>query len=332
MPDKKAIGGVHIKWLTDFLKSALPRVTFAFLVILWLITSLHQVGINEQGIRERFGQPVGDVLEAGIHLGFPWPIDRVRTFPSHKTRLMLVGFRTTTETQRSDLIWTVAHGIEEDRFMTASGSEVISFDIELYYRVKDVNNYAYMYSDPDLYIKHAAYKAIYDRTKNTNTDQLLSRDRASLARGLMADIQTACDSVDAGIEITEIDIIAIHPPFEIASSYQAVVSAQIEKEHMKIVADTYREQIIPEAEATAYSQINAASEYSFGQVSTAMGESAGFLTLLESLQNDMDLYEYRRWNEIVSKGLADRRVFIVSEKFLEGEGADDGTELWFDFQ
>jgi len=332
MDDPSEVTSGRVSWLGEFFKDAAPKVLLAILLVLWAVTSLTQIKVNEQGIRERFGVITGDVMEPGIHLGLPWPMDRVRIQPARKLQHMLVGFNVTDELTRSDLIWSAAHGIEEDRFVTSSGNEVISFDIEIYYRISDIYDYTYTYSDPQAVLRQIAYQTIYAVTRNTDTDRLLTINRSELSEDLRLQIQEGADDSGIGIEITTVAIIAIHPPFEIADAYQAVVSSLIEQEKNKILGQTYREQVIPEARASAQTMIDGASGYAFGQVSTATGEAYSFTTLAEAIEPDREVYMTRRWYEALTLALAGKRLYIVEREFLEGNGGNDYSPLWFELE
>ena len=83
---KAPIGQVDLaatSWFGPFLSIVAPWVVIGIAVILWLSTSVTQIGISETGVRERFGRSTGVVLEPGLHLSFPWPIDRVIAYCSN---------------------------------------------------------------------------------------------------------------------------------------------------------------------------------------------------------------------------------------------------------
>jgi len=321
----------RLRWLTVFFRQSLPRVVLGLLAIMWLATSFVQVGVSEQGVRERFGGFTGEILEPGMHVGWPWPIDRVRRFPSRRLHIMQIGFQAQEYATRTNLIWTEAHGIEEDRFVTANGNEVISFDIELYYRISDIVKFAYTSNNPEALLKDIAYKAILLRTNATDSDSLLSRDRSELASGLKEDIQRACDSEEIGIDVSQVAIIAIHPPFEVAAYYQAVVSMQVYADTLAIQASTYREEIIPTRQAEAQISIDEASAYAARRVAIARGEAQGFTLVADAARPAFDVYSFRRRISALETGLEGKRLFIVSSRFIESERGDD-RGLWFDLR
>ena len=49
----------------------------ALLALLWLLSSLYVVDQTEYAIQLRFGDPVRTLLQPGLHLKLPWPVDTV---------------------------------------------------------------------------------------------------------------------------------------------------------------------------------------------------------------------------------------------------------------
>lgn len=328
---KPDVGISGAPWLGPFLSRSLPRIVVGIVLILWITTCFTQVGLSETGLRERFGRSTGEVLEPGIHVSWPWPIDRVITHPSKYIQTMLVGYAVTTESSRQDLIWSEAHGIEEDRFLTADGHEVISVDIELSWRIKDTLAYAYTALNPEFLLKEIAYKTVMHRTNTTDIDSLVSHDRSELAEGMKQDIQQQCDDENLGIVVTKVLIIAIHPPFEVADAYQSVVSAQVYRDTLSIQGSTYREDIIPAARAEANTSITLAEAYAEDRLARARGEAAAFELLLTPVSEAFYLYKYRSLIETLEERLPDKRLYVVSTDFL-GSGDLEYQGIWLDLR
>src|SRR5206468_4010564 len=71
-------------WFYKFLEKALAWLVLAQLGLLLLSTCFVFVDPGQQGLLERFGAPVPgrEVVGPGLHLKLPWPVDRVRRFPT----------------------------------------------------------------------------------------------------------------------------------------------------------------------------------------------------------------------------------------------------------
>src|SRR5947209_3314362 len=64
----------------------------ALLFVLWLASGLYGVRMDEQAVVRRFGGVVADRVGPGLHLGLPWPIDRVDRVKVREQKRLTVGF------------------------------------------------------------------------------------------------------------------------------------------------------------------------------------------------------------------------------------------------
>src|SRR5438876_6104881 len=80
-------------WVFKFLKEAMLLIILLQLGALFLSTMFVIIEPNEQGLLEHFGRQAGAgaVLEPGLHLKWPWPIDIVYRYPTRQVQSFVVG-------------------------------------------------------------------------------------------------------------------------------------------------------------------------------------------------------------------------------------------------
>src|SRR2546426_654072 len=80
-------------WFYKFLEKALAWIVLLQLCALWASTLFVIIEPNEQGLLERFGQPVSEraVLDPGWHWKWPWPIDQVYRYQTREIQGFTVG-------------------------------------------------------------------------------------------------------------------------------------------------------------------------------------------------------------------------------------------------
>ena len=79
-------------WALTVVRRSLEPLVIGLCLLAWLSTSLTVVGVDEQGLVERLGVPVGgDPLTPGLHLHWPWPMDRVFRIPVKQVQALAVG-------------------------------------------------------------------------------------------------------------------------------------------------------------------------------------------------------------------------------------------------
>ena len=263
-------------WFYKLLERAiLPLVLFAVLT-LYLMSCLVVVAPNEQAIIEHLGDPndsAGDVrlVGPGLALKWPWPIDKVRKFPTQKISVLHIGYvperdpKTGEIIQETHLIWGAEHYEEEHSFLVAteySGRDLpegaapvslIQANVPVQYKVKDLHSFIYNYDDPRSVLEAICYQELTkltasskieadDRAENTEADRdsLLGAGRGKAKEILITNIQAAADKAALGIEIVFLGLQGVHPPAEVASDYQAVVGAVQESQKLILDAQTWR--------------------------------------------------------------------------------------------
>src|SRR5206468_3172771 len=73
------------------------RAAFAAVVVLALLghaaTGLYAIQPDEVGLVRRFGRPMPDEMEPGLHWRWPWPVESVTRVRPDLVRTVEIGFR-----------------------------------------------------------------------------------------------------------------------------------------------------------------------------------------------------------------------------------------------
>lgn len=107
---------VSSTWFYKLLQRAfIPLIGFAIVVLL-AASCLVFVDTNEQAVVERFGRKLEGVLEPGLHVKYPWPIDqayKVATAKVHEVKIGIDPSEDKKEEKPDELIlWTNKHSQE----------------------------------------------------------------------------------------------------------------------------------------------------------------------------------------------------------------------------
>jgi len=313
---------LRASWGLRFMARAFLPLVLLLGVLMWGMTALEVVHPHEQGILEHWGRYTGEPLEPGLHLKWPWPIDRIHHFPATQVSHLRLGF-TLLEEKRTPLkfiLWTRIHA-DEHKLLLNEGNDLVSLEAYVYYRIEDVEQYAYQVQNPDAALEALAYRELVTRLLPYTLDDLLSRDRAILPAVLQRGIQEAADREHLGIEIVKVAFMGLHPPVEIADAYQEVVSAQIDAETMQRFQEAYRAKRMPSAEAEAIETINMAVARAAQRTRLADGRAAAFRSLLEAYRTHPFLFRTAWRARAYEESLAGRG-FIVRDDALDTPGFD----------
>jgi membrane protease subunit HflK len=262
-------------WFYKLLEQAIvPLVLFGG-ITLYLFSCVVVVEPDEQAITEHFGNPLneaGDVriLEPGLHIKWPWPIDNVYKYPTERISEISIGFvpkidPKTGEEERKALLWGEQHYEKEYRLMVASeqlGTEsragtvpvsLVIAAVPVQYRIKDLYSFIYNHNEPEKLLESICYREltrfaasakIETGDENDSEDSLLGTGRAKAGSILAERIQKAVDEQGLGVEIVFVGLQGIHPPPEVAADYQKVIGAVQKKQALILNAQAERNNIL----------------------------------------------------------------------------------------
>lgn len=244
----------------------LPFVFFSILLI-FAFSSVVIIGPSEKGVLLHLGNLSGRYMDSGIHLKAPWPLETVRKFNTWEIRRVHVGshkpVQNTSDIYQANLpvLWTNQHGVLPDELLIvappadlmaqagnsddlqgdrkAPSISLAGTDVVVEYRTSDLERYILAGSSPDDYFKAIAEAAVSRTICRYDIDVLFCEGRIELSKTLKLLIQQEASSHKLGIEVLNVGIGGVHPPQEVAESFQETVAALQEKETAIQLAKQY---------------------------------------------------------------------------------------------
>ena len=303
-------------WSMKFIKMLLPYTVVFGCLILWISTGLIQIESHQQGAVYRFGKLREKMLEPGIHLTLPWPMDQVSVYDIDTVKKITVGYRST---EAGDNTWTGNHGNSEYKLLLGSGDEVISINLRLEYRIRDLGAYLRSSASPDKLLEAKAYELVIDHTISSDLETLLAVDRSAFAADFFEDLKASLEPYHTGIEIVSVVLESIHPPVEIASVYQGVVSAEIQAQRLLYEAEAKAAVTLADAQAAYDTSVSNATSEQYTQVAQAQSDVAEFMASVAADQSYTDAYRYYKYMNALKNAYGNVRLIIV------GDGVDSAN-------
>jgi len=183
--------------------------------------------------------------------------------------------------------------------MLTQDESIVELPITVQWNVADVKAYVLNVSDPETSLKHATDSALRHVVGSTELEQVLSEGRAKMAAEVKLRLQTYLDNYQAGIQIINVNIQQAQPPEEVRASFDDVIKAKEDETRLKNQAESYSNQIIPEARGKAQRLIEEAEAYKSEVVSRAEGESARFENLLAEYKRSPEVTRRRMYIDVV---------------------------------
>ena len=324
---------VSDSWFYRFLEEKLSRFALIWIGILAASDCVVFIDAGEQGLRERFGRPVGAVLTPGIAFKLPRPIDQIHRHPVSEVQGFSVGFLADEKLEKErTILWTRAHYKEEFNLLVASREQsiasnaaeseqivpvnLLTVSIPIQYLVKDLRAWAYGHGEPQAMLERLANREVVRYMASVDIETIMSDGRQKAARELKASIQAAADAAKLGAEIVFVGLQDIHPPIgtkelKVAEAYEKVIGAEQEKEARILEADAYALETVPTAKAAADKTLNDSKAIAAQKVAEASGRAAQFASQLLAYRTAPKVFTTRNHLETFAKASAGSRKIVI---------------------
>lgn len=282
----------------------------------WLsLGSIWTVQQDEDGVVTRFGR-VDRVVDSGIHLTLPWPLERIERVATTEVRTIPIGLRAEVGSG------AVGDAGDEAQWMTGD-TNIVELKVDVQYVVGDPAAYLYSVADfpdgrqRDALIEQAAQAELTRLVARLNVDEVLSVGKARLQQEAKLGMQTLLDELDLGLRLLTVNIAEVRPPASVIGAFNDVASAESDKERMVTEADGFRRDLLPRERSRANALLQNALVYQDQVVSSSKGAAARFRSLAEEVRQQPEISWHRLWLEAIGQVLGSAETVVYSTE--EGE-------------
>ncbi|PTQ10845.1 FtsH protease activity modulator HflK [Sphingomonas oleivorans] len=215
----------------------------AAFALLWLLfTSVHRIEPGERGVITRLGRFAG-VLNPGISLSFPAPIDRVATVAVEDIRTKDIG----------------STAPNSQNLMLTGDQNIIDLAYSVRWNIRDPELYLYELADPDDTVGEVAESAMRAEIARVTLDDAIGPQRSQIEARVASRMQEILDGYRAGVTIQGIAIKQADPPQAVNDAFKEVSAAQQEAQSYLNGARAYAQQLREKAagEAAAFDRVYA---------------------------------------------------------------------------
>jgi len=240
--------------------------------VLWVgWDSVHIVDEAEQGVVLRFGA-YNRTLSPGINLTLPRPLE------------------TMTAVNVSEI-----RSLEDRGHMLTEDENLVEFIYKVQYRISSVQDFLFKVRTPEATVALAAESALRESVGTNRLDAILEGTQREQVRiETQRVLQETLDRYQAGIQITEFNLVDVNVPAQVREAYSDVIRAREDRERYIEEARVHANSVVPEARGQAARILQEAEGYKEATVAQANGEARRFTLVLN---------EYRKAPEITRKRL-----------------------------
>ncbi|MSU80157.1 MAG: protease modulator HflK [Gemmataceae bacterium] len=186
----------------------------------WTVaTSLTQVQSHERAVIRRFGRILDTKPEQGLHISWPWGIDRVDLAPVGRVRDIKVGY--VEKKDDDDSIVPIGQMVTGDH-------NLVNVQATIYFRVReaDVEKFVLQQANIDAFVARAAESLLAEWIAGRTVDDVLRRGKHQLAGWLVGQMQDRLADYDLGVDIKRVSITDLSPPDQVKDAFSKLTNAQ----------------------------------------------------------------------------------------------------------
>jgi len=300
----------------------LAGLTVLIVVSAFGLSGIYTLQPGERAIVEHFGKPLqkDDPLGPGLHYHWPWPVERVKKADVEGVKRLTIGYK--TGDQQSLILWTNKHYLSEYSIITGEGP-FLDIAMNVHYRINDLYQYLFGNAEPDRAVEKLGYQILRETLGTRPFFSSITSDRDALEDLILKEMQRRADELALGLLIQNVCFRDLHPPTQVASAFEDVISAQEDYETYIEQAHGYRKDLLPRARASAATTLNDAEAYQNALTAQSEGKAQSFLLQQEVYRKAEDITRKRMLLETVEETLSSIPKYII-----DPDNGDQKPDLW----
>ena len=259
---------------------------FVFLFLFYFVIGFYIVKPAEQAVITRFGKYNRTVFQ-GPHW-IPIFIEKKEIINTEKI-------------ERS------SHGSS----MLTRDENIVIVEIEVQYKINDVEKYLFKLVDPDRILREASDSTLKQTIENSDLDFIVTSGKEQIAYFIQEQIQSSLNNYEAGMYITTVALKEAKVPIDVKSAFDDVIKAQEEREQLKHQAEAFANRIVPEAKGKAVKMLEEASAYKQEMILIAEGDTAKFKFILPEYNKAPKITRVRMYLESIEEVLLNSTKILI---------------------
>ncbi len=195
--------------------------------------------------------------------------------------------------------------------MLTKDENIVTVEIEVQYRINDVEKYLFNLVEPDMALKEAADSALRQVVGYSELDFLMTLGKEQIASEIYEQLQHILDSYNTGIYIAVVALKDVRIPNDVKSSFDDVIKAQEEKEQLKHQAEANANKIIPEAKGEAVRILELANAYKKEVILNAEGDVLRFKLILPQYKLAREITRTRLYLDTIENILSKTTKILI---------------------
>jgi membrane protease subunit HflK len=285
-------------------------VTYAILgvFLLWLSSGIYEVKEGEEAVIMRFGKFVRQAYP-GLNYRLPDPIESLHIEKVNRSKRIEVGYRSNDSSVSEN-----NKDIPSESIMLTGDENIVKLNCDVMWHISDLPSFMFKVSSPQETVKAVAQSVIREVISCTPIANALSNQKQEIADKIHSLIQEILDNYGIGIKIEQVQLLKVEPPEQVISAYRDVQTSRSDKEREINQAQSYRNDIIPNARGKAAEMVQQAEGYKQEVISRAEGDVKRFNAIFTQYLENKQVTKDRLTLDVIEE------IMSGSNKTIVGEG------------
>ncbi len=237
--------------------------------LVWLGSGVFIVQEGQQAVVTSFGR-YAYTADAGIQWRFPYPFQAHETVPVTQLRSAEMGRNTPVP----------ATGLRDSSMLTRD-ENIVDIRFTVQYRLKDARAFLFENRNPDEAVVQASESAVREIVGRRAVDEVLYRERETLAIDLLTSVQAQLDTLKTGIQVVNVNVQSVAVPDQVLAAFNDAVKATADRDRFKNEGQAYASDVIPRAQGTAARLREESEGYRSRVVAQAEGDADRFRSVVD---------------------------------------------------
>lgn len=252
-------------------------------VLAWASSGIVMVNEGERAVIFQFGKYKTN-FQPGFHVHLPVPIETHEVIPSQKQQT------TTVQNDNETLMLTGDENILK-----------VPFLVRWYYDSVNPEEFILNIDDGSPLVKAAAESVMREVVGKSTLEQVLTTGKGEIQTAVLEQLQALLDDYRAGVSISEVQLLDVAAPQQVAAAFTDVVNADQDAERLVEEARRTANDIVPRARGDAQRILQEAEAYRDQVIADATGQANRFEQILAEYQQAPQVTRERMYLETIEK-------------------------------
>ena len=270
-------------YFNEIRRQILPRLRLGAFIVPFIIlaymamTAIYSVPAESQAVILRFGK-LAKQVDPGLHIKFPFGIDRHKIIPVKRQLKQEYGFGTHGATNPTQ--FSSREERPKEKAMVTGDLNAALVEWVVQYRIKDPIAFMFNVRNPEETLRDVSESVMREAVGDRTVDEVITIGRQAIESEALTRLQEIVNEYEMGLSIDQIQLKSVDPPEPVQSSFDEVNQAKQEREKLINISKGEYNKAVPRTRGEADQHIEEAKGYAIQRINEAEGDAARFNALL----------------------------------------------------